>query len=156
MPFDMHTKKSTACECDRCGGPLQTPDVICSACETAMEAEARHTALVLPYTCPACDERLADFETYRYPESAPWYRPTTYRTRCPRCKTQVRRKYETRLSRWIWVAAWVSWYVLVFEIPFEWSRYLGMCVILGLACYRMIQDAKAGRDPEKYVRDERN
>ena len=70
MPFDTHTK-TTPCECDMCGRPLQTADEICGACEFAMEAEAPHAVLVLPYMCPACDQRLTDFEAYSYPEGAP-------------------------------------------------------------------------------------
>lgn len=155
MSFDTHTK-TTPCKCDMCGRPLQAADDICSACESVMEAEASQVVLALPYTCPACKQHVPEFETFSYPEGAPWYRPTTYRNRCPRCKAPVRRKYETRRSRWISLALWISWYVLVFEIPFDWSRTLGMGAMVGLVWQRVAQELKAGRDPDKYVRDERN
>lgn len=149
-------------KCDSCHCLLPTADSVCTSCDKKLihsaftfEQDKFFTPLHnLGGICPVCNNHSQRFDSILIPEKAPWYKFQKDAPRCPVCKTILRRKYETKAFKQIYVSLWLTFLFLQF-LPKSslWFliNFVALCISASLLA---INTFRRMRDPVKYVPDE--
>lgn len=140
--------------CAMCGQPLAGAEAVCPHCDASLK-EPGYLERPRPtrHTCPVCHGGFDDLEVVLLPESGPWYRLRTLRSRCPKCKTLLRSAHMTTKN--MRRLRTVSFYTMVLAIfiprDLVYFHALLFAVFGLLLCYASIMAYRNWRDPRLVV-----